>query len=148
MIVSALETPLSTVGQTIVVETVRDRNPKAEEHPFLRELNFYRCLNKRQDCSPDVVQCFVALPDNVFISYCNYNRIDLRFSECQEREKRSDGFPGRLIRVKNYENPALIARWIQQITSALEYVEKLSFSHNDLHTRNCLLDHNPNLKTV
>ena len=44
---SALETLLSTVRQTIVVETVRDRNPKVEEHPFLRELNFYRCLNKR-----------------------------------------------------------------------------------------------------
>ena len=134
------------VGPTIVVKTVRDQNPKAEEHPFLRELNFYRCLNKRQDRSPDIVQCFLALPDHLFLSYCDSNRIDLRFSEHQEREKRLDGFPGRLIRVNNYENPALIARWIQQITSALEYVEKIGFSHNDLHARNCLLDHNLNLK--
>ena len=35
------------VGRTIVVKTVRNQNPKVEEHPFLWELNFYKCLNKR-----------------------------------------------------------------------------------------------------
>lgn len=31
-------------------------------------------------------------------------------------------------------------RWIQQITSVLEYVEKMRFSHNALHTSNWLPD--------
>lgn len=53
---------------------------------------------------------------------------------------------GRLKRVNNLEDPALIARWIQQVTSALEYVEKMGFSHNDLHPRNCLLDRNLSLE--
>lgn len=74
------------------------------------------------------------------------NRIDLRFVENQEREERPGAFTGRLIRVNNHEDPALIARWLQQVTSALEYVEKLGFCHNDIHPRNCLLDQGLNLK--
>lgn len=134
------------VRPTIVVKTVNDQTSKAEEHPFLREIQFYECLNERQDRCPDIVQCFLTLPDHLFLSYCEFNRIDLRFSEYQEREKRSDGFSGRLIRVNNYEDPALIARWMQQVSSALEYVEKMGFSHNDLHPRNCLLYYNLDLK--
>lgn len=53
----------------------------------------------------------------------------------------------RPIRVRQYEEPALIARWIQQLTSVLEeYVKKLDFCHNDLHASNCLLDGGFNLK--
>lgn len=86
------------------------------------------------------------LPDYLFLSYCTHQAIAPRFYERQERETGTNGFHGRLIRVKEYEDPALIARWIQQITSALEYVEKVGFCHNDLHASNCLLDRNFNLK--
>lgn len=75
-----------------------------------------------------------------------YKKRAPRFHEHQERETGTNGFQGRLIRVKEYEDPALIARWIQQLTSALEYVEKMDFCHNDLHASNCLLDRNFNLK--
>ena len=88
------------VGPGIVMKTVRDQNSKAEEHPFFRELNFYKRLIQQQDRCPDIVQCFLALPDYLFLSYCDSNQIDLRFSEYQEREKRCDGFPGRLLRIK------------------------------------------------
>lgn len=132
------------VKPTIVVKTAHNQSSKTEEHPFDRELEFYKSLHERQDRCPHIIECFLALPDHLFLLYCS--RIDLRFLENQEREERANGFRGRLIRVKNYEDPALIARWIQQVTSALEYVEKMGFSHNDLHPRNCLLDHNLNLK--
>lgn len=56
------------------------------------------------------------------------------------------GFYRRLIRVKEYEDPTLIARKIQQITSTLKYVEKMGFYYNDLYTSNCLLDRSFNLK--
>jgi serine/threonine protein kinase len=132
------------VSPTIVVKKARQNSD--ENHAFLREIEFYRCLAKRQDRCPDIVECFLALPDHLFLFYCDLNRVDLRYSEHQEREKCADGFPGRLIRVNHNESSALIARWIQQITSALEYVEKMGFCHNDLHPRNCLLDQNLHLR--
>ncbi|KAK2873756.1 hypothetical protein FQN49_002102 [Arthroderma sp. PD_2] len=135
------------VGLSIVVKAVRDQSSKAEgQHPFLREIDFYKRLNQQQDRCPNIIECFLALPDHLFLSYCNLNRIQLRFAEYQHRQADSNGFPGRLIRVDQYEDPALIGRWIQQVTSALEYIEKMGFSHNDLHPRNCLLDDNLNLK--
>lgn len=137
------------VAPTIVVKTVRrDRTPeeKAAEHPFLKEIAFYKRLNECQDRCPNIVECFLVLPDYLFLSYCAHKAIAPRFYERQEREAGTNGFHGRLIRVKEYEDPALIARWIQQITSALEYVEKMGFCHNDLHASNCLLDKNFNVK--
>lgn len=134
------------VSPNIVVKVVRGQRSEEEEHPFLREINFYECLNKHQNRCPDIVECFLALPDHLFLSYCGLNNMSYRFSERQTRETLPDGWPGRLMCVNNYEEPALIARWIQQITSALEYVEKMGFSHNDVHPHNCLLDNNFNLK--
>ncbi|PGH29097.1 TK/ABL protein kinase [[Emmonsia] crescens] len=137
------------VSPAIVVKTVRrDRTPdeEAAEHPFIKEIAFYKCLNERQDRCSNIVECFLALPDHIFLSYCTHQSITPRFYERQEREASSNGIHGRLIRVKEYEDPALIARWIQQITSALEYVEKMGFCHNDLHASNCLLDKDFNLK--
>ncbi|OJD13177.1 serine/threonine protein kinase [Emergomyces pasteurianus Ep9510] len=126
------------VSPTIVVKTVRGQRSTTEEHPFRREIKFYECLNKRQDRCPDIVECFLALPDHLFLSYCDLNNLP--------REELPNGWPGRLICVNSYEDHALIARWIQQVTSALEYIEKMGFSHNDVHPRNCLLDKNFNLK--
>ncbi|KAJ5217360.1 hypothetical protein N7468_010368 [Penicillium chermesinum] len=101
-----LDAYIYRVTPTIVVKTVRrDRTPeeKAAEHPFLKEISFYKRLNACRDQCPNIVEC---------------NRP--RFYERQERETGINGFYGRLIRVKEFEDPALIARWIQQITSALE----------------------------
>lgn len=133
------------VSPTIVVKALSDQKHE-EEHPFRREIEFYGLLAKRQDRCPDIIECFLALPNYLFLSYCDLNRIDLRFYEYQDREKRVDGFSGRFIRMNNYEDPALIARWIQQVTSAIEYLVKMGFCHNDLHPRNCLLDKRLNLR--
>ncbi|GAB1195937.1 hypothetical protein APSETT444_005202 [Aspergillus pseudonomiae] len=83
---------------------------------------------------------------HLFRPYCTHKAIASRFYERQEGETGANGSHGRVIKVKEYEDPALIARWMQQITSALEYVEKMGFCHNDLHAGNCLLDRNFNLK--
>ena len=144
-----LDAYIYRVTPTIVVKTVRrDRTPeqKAAEHPFLKEISFYKRLNECRDRCSNIVECFLMLPDYLFLSYCTHQAIAPRFYARQEREARTNGFRGRLIRVKEYEDPALIARWIQQLSSALEYVEKLGFCHNDLHASNCLLDRNFNLK--
>lgn len=121
---------------TIVVKTVRhDRTPEenAGEHPFIKEIAFYKRLNENSDRCASIVECFLTLPDHLFLSYCPNNTIAPRLYESQERHAGMNGFHGRLIRVKEYEDPTLIARWIQQITSALEYIEKMGFCHNDLH---------------
>lgn len=136
------------VSPTIVVKTVRpDRSPEEEEtaeHPLLKDIAFYKRLNERPDRCPHIVECFLTLPDHIFLSFCANKALIYRF---RERQERGNGkFFGRLIRVRDYEDPALIARWIQQLTSALEYVEKMGFCHNDLNTTNCLLDENLNLK--
>lgn len=135
------------VSPTIVVKALRpDLSPEEdlEEHPLLKDIAFYKSLNERQDRCQDIVDCFLALPDHLFLSYCANNAIIWRFNKRQERE--SDSLLAPLVRVKEYEDPALIARWIQQLTSALEHVEKMGFCHNDLNTTNCLLDENLNLK--
>jgi len=137
------------ITPTIVVKAVRpNRTPeeKTEEHPFLKEIAFFKRLNECQDRCPSIIECFLILPDYFFLSYCAHNAIGPRFYDRQEREIGKSSFRGRVIRVKEYEDPALVARWIQQLTSALEYVEKMGFCHNDLHASNCLLDENFNLK--
>ncbi|KAL4880300.1 kinase-like domain-containing protein [Aspergillus karnatakaensis] len=131
------------------VKTVRrDQTPEeqAAEHPFLKEIAFYNRLKESRGRCPYIVECFLMLPDHLFLSYCTYQALAPRFYEHQEREAGRNGFHGQFIKVKEHEDPALIARWIQQLTSALEHVEKLGFCHNDLHASNCLLDSNFNLK--
>ncbi|KAI1979540.1 hypothetical protein LOZ53_001839 [Ophidiomyces ophidiicola] len=134
------------VSPTIAVKTLRpDQDMKEmEEHPFLKDIAFYKRFNERHDECVHIVECFLMLPDHLFLSFCSNRAIIYHFHERQERE--DNKFFGRLIRVKSYEDPGLIARWIQQLTSALEYVEKMGFCHNDINTTNCLLDDNFNLK--
>lgn len=137
------------VTPTIVVKTVRrDRTPEEEaaEHPFLKEITFYKLLNGCKNRPQSIIECFFILPDHLFLSYCPHKSIAHRFYKRQERETASNFFLGRLVKVKEHEDPSLIARWIQQSTSALAFVEKLGFCHNDLHASNCLLDTNLNLK--
>ncbi|KAJ5789284.1 uncharacterized protein N7518_006295 [Penicillium psychrosexuale] len=139
------------VAPTIVVKTVHpDLTPEEkatlEEHILIKEIAFFKGLNKLQDRCPDIVECFLMLPDYLFLPYCTHGSLGTRLFHHQEREPTIDRWVGRVIRVKEYEDPALVARWIQQLTSALEYVEKIGFCHNDLHSGNCLLDSNLNLK--
>ncbi|OAL70024.1 serine/threonine protein kinase [Trichophyton violaceum] len=133
---------------TIVVKAVRPDRDHAEEkvmgHPLHGDIAFYKSFNERLDRCPHIVECFLMFPDHLFLSFCANNALLYRFHERQERE--INDFFGRLIRIKDYEDPVLIARWIQQLTSALEYVEKMGFCHNDLNTSNCLLDERLNLK--
>ncbi|KAJ5120800.1 protein kinase domain protein [Penicillium bovifimosum] len=148
-VAGGLDAYIYHITPTIVVKTVRpDRAPKekATGHPLLKEIAFFKRLNERQDRCPHIIECFLMLPDHLFLSYCTHKSLAPRFYERQEREPVKNGGLGRLIRVKEYEDPALIARWIQQLTYALEYVEKMGFCHNDLHASNCLLDGNFNLK--
>lgn len=39
-----------------------------------------------------------------------------------------------------------VSRWLQQLTSAAAFLEKLRLAHNDLHPRNLLLNQNLNMK--
>ncbi|KAK2779497.1 hypothetical protein FQN52_002430 [Onygenales sp. PD_12] len=136
------------VTPTIVVKTVRrDRTPEEQvaEHPFVKEIEFFKKLNDCPDRSLNIVECFLILPDHLFLSYCTHKTLAARFYERQEREG-SNAFRGRLVRVKETEDPVLIARWIQQLSSALEFIERMGYCHNDLHASNCLLDQNLNLK--
>jgi serine/threonine protein kinase len=144
-----LDSYLYHVTPTIVVKTVRrDRTTEEEaaEHPFTKEIAFYKKLHERRDRCLNIVECFLILPDHLFLPYCTNKAIASRFYERQQREPGSSGLQGRLIKVQEYEDPALIARWVQQIASALEYVESMGFCHNDLHAGNCLLDEGFNLK--
>ncbi|KAL4955840.1 hypothetical protein BDW69DRAFT_192941 [Aspergillus filifer] len=102
----------------------------ADEHSLRKEIDFYRCLLQRQDRCPDFVTCFLVLPNLLFLSYCSLNRLDPRYAKYQEREEKPNGLPGRLF----------------AISSALEFLEKMGFCHNDLSPQNCLLDENLNLK--
>lgn len=137
------------VTPTLVVKKVRPEEKETEaEHPFLAEIRFFKDMNKRNDRCSSIIDCFLTYPDHIFLSYCPNNQLDRRLLGHQEREPGVDGLPGRLIHVKEYEDPALVARWIQQLSSALEFVETMGFCHNDLHAGNCLLDKDFNLKLI
>ncbi|PGH02087.1 serine/threonine protein kinase [Helicocarpus griseus UAMH5409] len=71
---------------------------------------------------------------------------DIAFYKSLNERARGGSISGKLIRVRHYEDPALIARWAQQLTSALEHLEKMGLCHNDLNTTNLLLDESFNLK--
>lgn len=99
-----------------MVKTVRcDRAPEQveAEHPFIKEIAFFKRLNEYQDRYLNIVECFLMLPDHLFLSYCTHKSISPCFYERLEREKVKGTLRGRLVRVKEYEDPALIARWIQ-----------------------------------
>ncbi|KAL2830100.1 hypothetical protein BJY01DRAFT_240495 [Aspergillus pseudoustus] len=85
--------------------------PTGSGQPFSSEIEFYKLLNSREDRCPGIIECFLALPDYLFL-------ID----------------------------SALIARWVHQISRALEYMEKMGFCHNDLAPRDCPLDSNLNMR--
>ncbi|EFR01314.1 serine/threonine protein kinase [Nannizzia gypsea CBS 118893] len=131
---------------TIVVKVPNSEALAAEKEPFLEEAKFYNRLFEEKEKCLDIVECFVALPDFIFLSYCCNDNLARHFFNYQEREVLPYGSPGKLISVKQYEDPALIARWIRQLASALAFVEKLGYTHNDQHLANCLLDENMNLK--
>src|SRR4051812_4632609 len=81
------------VAPTIVVKTVRpDRTPdeEAAEHPFTKEIAFYKRLEERQDRCSHIVECFLTLPDHLFLSYCANGAIAPRIYERQEREAGSN----------------------------------------------------------
>ncbi|KAJ5562750.1 hypothetical protein N7535_002806 [Penicillium sp. DV-2018c] len=101
-----LDAHIYHVTPTIVVKIVRpDREPeeKEEEHPFLKEIAFYKRLNGCRDRCQNIVECFLMLPDYLFLSYCPHRAMSSRFYDRQERETGTNGFHGRLIRVKEYE---------------------------------------------
>ncbi|KAM5442933.1 hypothetical protein MferCBS31731_001805 [Microsporum ferrugineum] len=131
-------------SETIVVKVSNSNAPT--EDPFLQEVKFYKRLFEEKDRCLDIVDCFIALPNYIFLSYCCNDNLARRFFKYQKREIRPNGRPGKLLGIKEYEDPMLIARWIQQLSSALAFMEKLGYTHNDLHPRNCLLDEKLNLK--
>ncbi|KAM5444341.1 putative aspartate kinase [Microsporum ferrugineum] len=133
-------------SETIVVKVPNSSTLANEKDPFSQEIKFYKRLFEEKDRCPDIIECFIALPDYIFLSYCCNDNLARRFFNYQERGPRPSGCYGKLISVKQYEDPTLIARWIQQLSSALAFIEKLGYNHNDLHPRNFLLDENLNLK--
>ena len=135
------------VAPSIVVKIVRpDVKAQEPEHPFLKEIAFFKRMNESQNECSSIIECFLVFPDHIFLSFCPNRTVGHRLHPRQEREPGVNGFPGRVSRVKEYEDPALIARWLRQLSSALEYIEKLGFCHDDIHEFNCLLDKDFNLK--
>ncbi|KAJ5707953.1 TK/ABL protein kinase [Penicillium malachiteum] len=77
------------VTPIIVVKSIRaNRKPEKEgqEHPFDKEIAFYKSMREHQDRCQDIVQCFLILPDYLFLSYCEYRSLGFRLGPHQERE--------------------------------------------------------------
>ncbi|PGG96768.1 serine/threonine protein kinase [Helicocarpus griseus UAMH5409] len=116
------------VNRNTVVKIARPRlKEKGPEHPFFRENLFFKRMNECKDRCPSIIECFLTFSDHIFLSYCPNQTVGHRLHPPQEREPGVNGFHGRL-------------------GSALEYIEKMGYCHNDLHEFNCLLDEDLNLK--
>mgnify|MGYP001636025198 CR=1 FL=1 len=106
------------VAPTIVVKIGENcscrPDPRRKGNPrgghFDQEIAFFKGLDKLQDRCPDIVICFLMLPDYLFLPYCTHGPLFARFFHYQEREPTINHWVGRVIRVKEYEDPALVAR--------------------------------------
>lgn len=96
------------VSPNIMVKAVEGRRSEHEQQPFHREIKFYERLNKRQDRCSDIIDCFLALPDHVFLSFCDLGSLSHRFRGRQIRETLPNGLSNRLVQVKEHEELALI----------------------------------------
>lgn len=71
------------VTPTAAVKTNRrDRTVEklVAEHPFLKEVAFYKRLDEYQDRWPNIVEfvdCFLILPGYRFLSYCIHGQLPL-----------------------------------------------------------------------
>jgi serine/threonine protein kinase len=128
------------ISREIVVKYPRS----IESERFKHEVEFYRLLDSQESC-PDIVQCFLVLPNAIFLSYCSANSLHKRFLSRQIREPTED-HTGRVIGVSAKDDVGTISRWLQQLVSAAAFLEKLCIAHNDLHPRNLLLDQCLNMK--
>lgn len=128
------------ISREIVVKYPRS----IESERFKHEVEFYRLLDSQEPCS-DIVQCFLVLPNAIFLSYCSGNSLYQRFLSRQIREPTEDNI-GRVIGISAKDDIGTISRWLQQLISAAAFLERLCIAHNDLHPRNLLLDQCLNMK--
>jgi serine/threonine protein kinase len=128
------------ISHEIVVKYPRS----IQDERFKREVEFYRLLDSQEPC-PDIVECFLVLPNAIFLSYCSANNLHERFLSRQIREP-TEEYPGRVTSVTVKDDIGTVGRWLQQLVSAAAFLEKLCIAHNDLHPRNLLLDQYLNLK--
>lgn len=107
------------------MKSVRTELKEGPQHPFFKEISFFTRMNERQNRCPNIAECFITFPGHIFLSYCPNQTVRHRLRPRQEREPGINGFMGRISRVREYEELALVARWLRQLGSALEYVEKM-----------------------
>ncbi|OAL35064.1 hypothetical protein AYO20_05779 [Fonsecaea nubica] len=111
---------------------------KSGYEQFHREVQFYGLLKRKSICR-DIVECFLLLPNAIFLSYCAAGSLSQRLMSRQIREDLEE-YPGRVIEVTAKDDTELISRWMRQLTSAAAFLETMNVAHNDIHPRNLLLD--------
>ncbi len=137
------------VGAVAVVLRISDKivvkyPRRIKDERFKHEIEFYRLLDSQQLC-PDIVPCFLVLPNAIFLSYCSAKSLHERVLSRQIREPTED-HRGRVISITTKDDVGTVCRWLQQLVSAAAFLEKLCIAHNDLHPRNLLLDQWLNMK--
>ncbi|KAL9111616.1 MAG: hypothetical protein Q9227_003889 [Pyrenula ochraceoflavens] len=129
------------ITQKVVVKYPR----KADSEQFKHEVEFYQHKSTERAC-PDIVSCFLTLPNAIFLSNCTQGTLEQRIDSRQIREPTQNHIPGKLLEVTTKDSEGLICRWTQQLASAAAYLETLGVAHNDIHPRNLLLDERLNMK--
>ena len=130
------------ISQRVVVKYPRDANSEQFKH----EVDFYRYELMKGVCL-DIVDCFLALPNAIFLFNCTQGSLDHRINSRQIRKSAYDVL-GQVIEVTVKDSEDIICRWIQQLVSADAYLELIGLIYNDIHPRNLLLDDQLNMKLI
>ena len=92
------------------------------------EKTMHRMLQRH--AHPNIVHSISVLPEGIFLE-----RLGMSLAE-------------RLTPTALPVDPGLEVRWIQQLVSAVEWLEGLGIAHGDLRPSNILLDNSQNLKII
>lgn len=118
---------------------------EAAEQIFPQEIHFYGRLNHSVvdvRIWLNISSCFHTI---FFCHIARVKPIALHSSERLEQEPGLNASHGRLISMKEYDNPTLMTREIQQASSAVEYTGKIDFHNDDMCANDCLVDKDFNL---
>lgn len=116
------------------------RTPDSEE--LARENDMFDIFEKHHPPCPYVIQSFLRLPDANFLAFMSGGSLDDRLKSHQVR----DGPFGKVLCVNKTEPVELVRQWLQELCSAVVWLESLGYVHGDLRPNNLLLDKNNNLK--
>ncbi|TVY88390.1 CBL-interacting serine/threonine-protein kinase [Lachnellula willkommii] len=137
---------VSKVNDRIVVKTPRIGGTRDEyrREKFASEIENYDFLEAQPSLCPDIARSFLRIPNANFLALCSGGNLFVRLQQHQLRKP--DGPSGRLVEIRAREPIELVEQWIMELSSAVAWLESLTYAHTDLRPENLIFDSDDHLK--